>query len=87
MTREEVFLIEKEISKRNPILLKTQFAEEETVEIAEEQKEERNVEEMSDAVISDDMTQISRVFLKAYPHEQEDLIIDLINSLKTKIHG
>lgn len=87
MTREEVFLIEKEISQRNPILLKTQFAEEETVEIAEEQKEERNVEEMSDAVISDDMTQISRVFLKAYPHEQEDLIIDLINSLKTKIHG
>jgi DNA repair exonuclease SbcCD nuclease subunit len=87
MSREEIFLIEKEISNRNPILLKTQFAEEETIEIAEEQKEERNIEEMSDAVISDDMSQISRVFLKAFPHDEENLIIELINSLKTKIHG
>ena len=84
MSREEVFLIEKEISSKNPIMLRTHVKE--VNDIIEVDKID-NSENMSEAIISDDMIQISKVFLEAYPFNNSDMVIDIITELKSKISG
>jgi len=87
---EELFLIEKEVTSKNPISYKLIVNDINNISDlinSSDDAKVQNFEAMASAINSDDIVSMTRVFLLSEPYDDEEMVLDLISELKIKKHG
>lgn len=87
---EEIFLIEKEVTSKNPISYKLIVNDINNISDLINSSDDvkvQNFEAMASAINSDDIVSMTKVFLLSEPYDDEDMVLDLILDLKIKKHG
>lgn len=89
MTREELFLLEKLISDKKPLILKSSVRAITNIDelLNDDVECEELFEDFSNAISGEDMIEITRVYMKAEPFNDSDLVIELMNEIKSKKFG
>ena len=89
LTHEELFIIERETLAKNPISFRT-FAST-AISLSEvmavNEVDLKVYENMANAINSEDMVSMTRVYVEAEPCENPELVIELINEIRAKISG